>query len=357
MSAMITRAGATVAAGAVAAAAANSQQTAQARAAPPPPAATAVAAPSAARDLDDWELLAPQQDCNVAAPMTVPLLSPAALEEAANDLNRLVDAAARGPSSRRRRAASSGSGSSSASPNSDEGAAADAVIRSAAEPPQLNPMIAAAHRMLQQQPELQAAIAGGVANDPQLIGLLDQALHGNGNNGPALLGFGGASLGLPRLPVSPAVTVHELGSASSEGEEQGKADDRDEGAPLPYSPFDPLASLGHHLSRFGAWLRAKVVDPLLGLADEDDEEEEKEAKEEQEQVAAPLAAAQHQHRHRLPRTPAEEGIKDAADAWLGALTAAMIAIVCLAILRRPAAAREFVRAAMRGAAVAAAARR
>lgn len=360
---MITRAG--VAAAGAASAAAASLQTGQARVAPPAAAAaTATAAPSAAAtaacaDADDgWLLLSPQQqqlDGAAAAPLTVPLLGPAAIAQGAADLRRVVEAARGGAGAGagralRRRASSSSSGEDEA-----EGAAADAVIRAGAPAP--DPLLGAAERMLQ-QPGVQAAIVGGVAADPHILRLMHEAVFGGGGGHGGSLGLGAAAaaeaLGAPRLPASPATTVRELPSGEEEEDEDDKAQEEEEELPLPYNPFDPVASLGHHLSRFGAWLRARVVDPLLGLADDQDDEEEAEGEEKEAALAAAAAAKEQQappkYQHR-PRTPAEEGVKDAADAWLGALTAAMIAIVCLAILRRPAAAREFVRAALRGGAV------
>jgi len=420
---MLSRAGLAGAA-AAASAAATQAPTAHARVAPPPAATATATAPAPAHQqgaktappllTDEWEVL----DHDAA----VPLFSPAQLDAAAADLQELIGGGGR---AHRRRGApaavcppsSDGDGGGHDDDGGSEGRAADAVIRCAsgldddgdgdraqdggallalrAHLPgalQMRPVpggggggagpvgavVGAAARLLRDNPAMQASIEGAVARDPELVAMMARAVYGGGGSAAAvgagegaLLVLGGGSAQRRRRHEAAAAAALLPASESDDGggEEAGETARAKSDGDGDYNPFDPLASLGHHLSRFGAWLRAKVVDPLLGLADMDEDEDvimgaacQKDGKvfgKQQEAAnvdATAAAAAPPAYRHRA-RSAAEDEVRSAADAWLGALTAAMVAIVMLAVLRRPAAARQFVRAAMRGFSAAAAGRR
>jgi hypothetical protein len=369
MQTIAARAGATV--GAVFGLGASSTQTAQARVAPPPPPSNATAAgPSssalgggaaAADDAaqpkisDDWDLVVP-------ATAVVPVFPPSEID-AAKDIAHEHAALAVGAGGEGA-AAAAPSSAGGGSVDSEEGDAADLVLAATQPSSPLNALLNGATTMLGNNPVLQAHIAAGIARDPELVALMERCVAGGaGAAAPLLL----SPQHLPLLPASAASDEGEEEDTMSEEEAERRAAlmlarepkaaaeghhrSRDH---YDYDALDPLATLAHGFARLGAWLRAKVVDPLLGLADED-EQEEQEAKR---VVASAVDAAGRPHqRPATASTAADDGVKDAADAWLGALTAAMIAIVMIAILRRPAVAREFVRAAMRGAAAASAARR
>jgi hypothetical protein len=224
---------------------------------------------------------------------------------------------------------------------------ADRVLSAADTPAaRVAALLNAGRRGLRQDPELQARVEAVISNEPMLLDIIARQAFGQ----PTTL------LGPQHLPLLPA-------SASDESEDDAAWSEEQQQQQAPPPPrgehdkpqFDPLAELAHGLTRLGAWLRAKVVDPLLGLADDD--ETEKEEQEQQQEGDGTGTSAAAKQRPAVTAARPHEGVKDAADAWLGALTSVMIAIVMVAILRRPAVAREFVRAAMRGAAAASAARR